>query len=124
MAWVRKELYRHMNVIYNKHMYILHHYNNEILRCIKMYAYCISCVLHLIHIYTCILKLCYTELIVHLFPYDSENMIFLVEEKEKKNLGWVFLVNVAGVGLSQGRVCRGVGLSQGCVCRWGAFVVG
>ena len=75
-----------------------------------MYAYCISCVLHLIHIYTCILKLCYTELIVHLFPYDSENMIFLVEEKEKKNLGWVFLVNVAGVGLSQGRVCRGVGL--------------
>ena len=89
-----------------------------------MYAYCISCVLHLIHIYTCILKLCYTELIVHLFPYDSENMIFLVEEKEKKNLGWVFLVNVAGVGLSQGRVCRGVGLSQGCVCRWGAFVAG
>ena len=51
-------------------------------------------------------------------------MIFLVEEKEKKNLGWVFLVNVAGVGLSQGRVCRGVGLSQGCVCRWGAFVAG
>ena len=51
-------------------------------------------------------------------------MIFLVGEKEKKNLGWVFLVNVAGVGLSQGRVCRGVGLSQGCVCRWGAFVAG
>ena len=39
-------------------------------------------------------------------------------------MGWVFLVNVAGVGLSQGRVCRGVGLSQGCVCRWGAFVAG
>ena len=53
-----------------------------------MYAYCISCVvLHLIHIYTCILKLCYTELIVHLFPYDSEKMIFLVEEKEKKIWG-------------------------------------
>ena len=55
MAWVRKELYRHMNVIYNKHMYILHHYNNEILRCIKnvclLYIMCTAFDSHL-HMYS------------------------------------------------------------------------
>ena len=87
MAWVRKELYRHMNVIYNKHMYV--YITSLLQQDFKMYKKCMLIVyhvylLHLIHIYICILKLCYTELIVHLFPYDSENMIFLVGEKEKK----------------------------------------
>ena len=48
---------------------------------------------------------------------------FLAQAR-KKSWGGFFLVDVAGVGLSQGRVCRGVGLSQGCVCRLGGFVVG
>ena len=40
--------------IYNKHMYILHHYNNEILRCIKnvclLYIMCTAFDSHL-HIF-------------------------------------------------------------------------
>ena len=38
--------------------------------------------------------------------------------KQEKKWGGFFLVDVAGVGLSQGRVCRGEGLS------WGGFVAG
>ena len=86
-----------------------------------MYAYCtyIMCTTFDSHLCTHILKLWYTELIVHLFPYNSENMIFLVGEKEKKKIGVGFLSKcrrggfVAGEGLSWGAFVAGVRLSLG-----------
>ena len=43
---------------------------------------------------------------------------------DKKKKDGFYYINVVGVGLSLGWVCRGVGLSQEWVCHWAGFVLG